>query len=121
MAGRPMSGRASSASIRPFSNSAAAARSRPRPVASKACALTPARRRDRPRCVRSRHYISAVGRFSEAASASRERGVSSPIVSIASRNNSRSSALSIASALRADHLDAEFLRARRPLQAERAY
>ena len=43
-------------------------------------------------------YFSRSVRFSEAASASRERGVSSPIFSIALRNSSRSSALSIAGA-----------------------
>ena len=43
-------------------------------------------------------YFCRSARFSEAASASRERGVSSPIFFIASRNSSRSSALSITSA-----------------------
>jgi hypothetical protein len=43
-------------------------------------------------------YFFRSARFSTAASASRERGVWSPIPFIASRNNSRSSALSITAA-----------------------
>ena len=59
--------------------------------------------------IAGRPMMSSAFSASTSEWASSERGVSSPIRSIASRNSSRSSALSIAVGLGADHLDAELV------------
>ena len=72
------------------------------------------------RMMQGRPITSSACSASMVLCASMERGVSSPIFFMASRNSSRSSALSMASAVGADHLDAELFQHAHLAQAERA-